>query len=98
MVNKSPAELPDPDLLKEVGSRLRALRTAQGLTLEEVASRTGLDRGTVSRAEHGDNPTMLTVLRMLRTYGRLGALSSFIPEAEVSPMDLIRQGRTDSDG
>ena len=98
MVNKFPADLTDPDLLKEVGGRLRALRKAQGLTLEDVASRTGLDRGTVSRAEHGDNPTMLTVLRLLRTYGRLSALSSFIPEAEVSPMELIRQNRTAADG
>jgi transcriptional regulator with XRE-family HTH domain len=98
MVDRFHAELPDPELLKTVGSRLRALRKAQGLTLEEVASRAGLDRGTVSRAEHGENPTMLTVLRLLRTYGRLGALSNFIPEAELSPMDLIRQSRSASDG
>jgi transcriptional regulator with XRE-family HTH domain len=98
MVNRFSAEMPDPELLQALGSRLRALRKAQGLTLEEVASRTGLDRGTISRAEHGENPTMLTVLRMLRSYGRLGALSSFIPEAELSPMDLIRHSRSASDG
>jgi len=97
-VDRFLAELPDPELLRAVGSRLRALRKAQGLTLEEVGRQTGLDRGTVSRAEHGENPTMLTVLRLLRAYGRLGALSNFIPEAELSPMDLIRQSRSASDG
>jgi transcriptional regulator with XRE-family HTH domain len=93
MVNKSIKEQTDPEILAELGGRLRALRKAQKLSLEAVASRTGLDRGTVSRAEHGDNPTMLTVLRLLRAYGRLSSLGTFIPESEVSPMEMVRQYR-----
>ena len=80
----------DPEALKEVGRRLRALRKARGLTLAEAADATGLHTTTVSRAEHGDNPTLLTVVRLLRAYGRLSALDGFIPEAEVSPMALVR--------
>ncbi len=34
--------------------------------------------------------TLLTVIRLLRTYGRLGSLDAFIPPAEVSPMQIIR--------
>lgn len=84
---------PDPEILEILGKRLRALRKARRLTLDQVAEQAGLDRGTVSRAEHGDNPTMVTMLRLLRTYGRLAALENFIPEPEVSPMDLIRGKR-----
>lgn len=83
----------DPEILERVGARLRALRKARGLTLAEVADATGLHTTTVSRAEHGDNPTLLTVVRLLRAYGRLAALESFIPAPEVSPMALVRERR-----
>ncbi len=92
-MDKSMDILPDPEILEELGRRLRALRKARGLTLEETAEATGLHPTTVSRAEHGDNPTLLTVVRLLRAYGRLAALESFIPEPGVSPMALVREAR-----
>jgi len=79
----------DPEVMKELGRRLRGLRDGLGLSQAEVAQRGGLDRSTVSRAELGDNPTLLTLIRLLRVYGRLEALDAFIPTAEVSPMDLL---------
>jgi transcriptional regulator with XRE-family HTH domain len=92
-MDKSFSALPDPEILEQLGRRLRALRKGRGLTLEETAAATGLHPTTVSRAEHGDNPTLLTVVRLLRAYGRLNALESFIPEPGVSPMALIREGK-----
>ena len=89
---------PDPIVMEEIGQRLRGLRDAVGLNQAQAAERAGLDRSTVSRAEHGDNPTLLTLLRLLRVYGRMDALEAFIPVAEVSPMALIRQARSRSAG
>jgi transcriptional regulator with XRE-family HTH domain len=86
-------ERPDPEILSEIGRRLAGLRASAGLTQAEVAGRAGVDRSTVSRAELGDNPTLLTVVRLLRVYGRLGALDAFIPEPGVSPMQLVREAR-----
>lgn len=86
-----PAEAPDPEILELVGERLRGLRKATGLTMAEAAERAGLARKTVSRAENGDNPTLLTLVRLLRVYGRLSALEQFVPEPEVSPMALLRR-------
>lgn len=80
----------DPEILEELGQRLASLRKATGLNQAEAAERAGLDRSTVSRAEGGDNPTLLTVVRLLRVYRRLSALDAFIPEPEISPMALIR--------
>lgn len=92
-MDKSIIDRSDPEVLEEVGRRLRALRKARGMTLQEVADATGLHATTVSRAEHGDNPTLLTVVRLLRAYGRLAAIDGFIPEPEVSPMALVRKER-----
>lgn len=82
---------PDPVVMEEIGRRLRELRDAVGLSQAEAAERAGLDRSTVSRAEQGDNPTLLTLIRLLRAYGRMDALDAFIPVAEVSPMAVIRR-------
>lgn len=86
----------DAEIMAGIGARLEALRKSRGLTQTDAAERAGLGRNTLYRAEQGDNPTLQTIVRLLRTYGRLGALSTFIPAAEISPMARLRarQGRT----
>jgi len=69
-MDRSIVKRSDPEILADVGRRLAGLRSAAGLNQAEVAERAGLDRSTVSRAERGDNPTLLTVVRLLRVYGR----------------------------
>lgn len=80
----------DLEVLQEIGHRLRVLRRARGLTQTEVAERAGLSRNTLYRAEQGDNPTLQTVIRLLRTYGRLPSFEAFVPAVEVSPMARLR--------
>ncbi len=87
------SESPDPAIMAEIGRRLRGLRDATGLNQTEAAERAGLDRTTVSRAEQGDNPTLLTLIRLLRVYGRIDALETFIPVTEVSPLRIIARER-----
>jgi len=87
------SETTDPEVMKEIGLRLRALRRSRDLTMEGVAHQSGLSEKTVSRAEQGLNPNMLTVVRLLRVYERLSALDEFIPEPEISPMALISERR-----
>ena len=80
----------DSEILERIGARLAALRKARGLTQAEAATRAGIGRNTLYRAEQGDNPTMQTVIRLLRAYGRLAALESFIPPPEISPMARLK--------
>jgi DNA-binding XRE family transcriptional regulator len=80
----------DQEILRGVGERLGALRTARGLTQSEAAERAGLSRNTLYHAERGDNPTLLTVIRLLRVYGRVSALESFLPPPEISPMARLK--------
>jgi transcriptional regulator with XRE-family HTH domain len=93
MMDKRIEERTDPEVLREIGRRLARLRKARDITQAEVAELAGIDRTTVSRAEQGDNPTLLTLLRLLRVYGRVSTLDAFIPEPEVSPMALVRGAR-----
>lgn len=81
----------DDEILEEIGERLKSLREARGMTQTEAAERAGIGRHTLYRAERGGNPTLQTVTRLLRAYGRLHALESFIPRPEVSPMARLRE-------
>lgn len=81
----------DPEVMKMIGRRLRALRKGQALPIQAVGEQTGLSPDTIYRAERGEGPTLSTVIRLLRAYNRLSALERFIPEAQVSPMALLRK-------
>ena len=80
----------DQEILEAIGARLKGLRKARGLTQTEAAARAGIGRHTLYRTEQGDNPTLHTLIRLLRVYGRLEALADFIPEPEISPMARLR--------
>jgi transcriptional regulator with XRE-family HTH domain len=80
----------DSEIMTGIGARLEALRKSRELTQTDAAERAGLGRNTLYRAEQGDNPTLQTIIRLLRTYGRLGALATFIPAPEISPMARLR--------
>lgn len=76
--------------MAEIGHRLRAMRKSRGISQSEAAAKSGVSRKTVHLAEHGENPTLLTLIRLLRTYGALESLSEFIPELELSPLEVLR--------
>lgn len=59
----------DDDVLDAVGSRLRALRRDRGITLADLATRTGVSESTLSRLESGQRRATLELLLPLsRTY------------------------------
>ncbi|MSR47289.1 MAG: XRE family transcriptional regulator [Planctomycetes bacterium] len=83
----------DREVMAAIGQRLAALRKSQLRTQVALAAETGLSRQTIAAAERGQNPTLLTIVRLLRAFGRLDALTQFVPEPEISPMALIAPPR-----
>jgi transcriptional regulator with XRE-family HTH domain len=51
-----------PDVLAEVGPRLKQLRTRRGITLTELAAKTGISKSTLSRLEAGQRKPSLELL------------------------------------
>lgn len=80
----------DADLQVEIGRRLEETRVRARLEIQEAAKQTGLSRRTIYRAELGDNPTLATLLRLFRLYGRIGELDQLLRTPEVSPMAIVR--------
>jgi len=80
----------DKALLKELGSRLRMTRLNQNITQDELARRSGVGKGAVRAAELGGNPTLLNLLRILRTLEKLDHLDLFLPETGPSPLQMVK--------
>jgi len=75
------------DINQLIASRLRELRLAQGLTLSDLAERSGVSRSNISLIERGESSATATVLDKLT--GALGVtLASLFeqPPAEPSPV------------
>lgn len=57
------------DVLAEVGPRLRRLREHRGITLTELAAKTGISKSTLSRLESGQRkPSLELLLPLAETY------------------------------
>lgn len=79
-----------PDVLREVGARLRALRLQQNRRVKDLAADAGVSPRTIDRLEAGRSIGTKNLVRVMRGLGRLQAFEVFIPMPEVSPYDVER--------
>ena len=71
--------------LHQVMSSLKKERERQGLTLADVAKRSGIDQGALSKLETGThaNPTLETIYRIALTLGKV--ISCVLQDAPSEP-------------
>jgi len=79
----------DRAVAKEVGARLKALRLRANLKQKDVAGFAGLSVTAVQGAERGET-TVITLIKVLRVLGVLDSLDAFLPEIEISPLELAK--------
>ena len=88
------AELSDKAVMTLIGERIQRERLNQNMTQVELAERAGIGARTVRSLEAGQKPTVDTIIRALRSLGRLGTIDAFLPEPGLSPLQLAKlQGR-----
>ena len=58
-----------PDAMKVAIAKLRAMREAKGVTLADLAARTGITRGNIARLESQKNATLRTLERYAAALG-----------------------------
>lgn len=81
--------LSDDAICVEMGERIKSLRLRKNLTQEDVARLTNLSLNPIKSLEHGQ-AKLSTIVAVMRVLGNLDALDSFIPEAPVSPMQIVK--------
>jgi transcriptional regulator with XRE-family HTH domain len=84
----------DSAVLAEVGRRLARTRLERNLSQEQLAAESGVSKATIERLEAGAPIKSTSLIRVLRSLGRLDALDRLIPEPLPSPVERLRlQGR-----
>lgn len=79
----------DKAILKELGRRLKSMRLRKNMTQKEVAVATGLSLNAVQAAERGVSK-MMTYVKILRVLNALDNLENFLPEMNISPLELAK--------
>ncbi len=75
---------------QELGKRLKSERLNQNITQAVLAERAGISRRTLVGAESGKPFTIDTFLSILRELGHLAQIDLFLPEPELSPIQLSK--------
>lgn len=75
---------------QELGKRLKRERLNQNITQAVLAKQAGISRRTLVGAESGEPFTIDTLLSILRALGCLAQIDLFLPEPEISPIQLSK--------
>ena len=74
-----------PELDRRLAARLQRLRTQQGWTLDDLSTRSGVSRATLSRLERGEtSPTASLLNRLCAAHGL--SMSRLLAEVEARPV------------
>ncbi len=83
--------LTDEAILRELGSRLAAVRLARNLTQAALAEEAGLSKRTVERLESGQVAARLSAfVRVCRVLGLVDRLDALVPSPAVSPVEQLK--------
>ncbi len=83
-----------PEALEELGRRVERVRLQRNTSLEDLAKEAGIGIATLQRLETGENVNFKTLIKVLRSLNRLGDIDNIIPDIEVSPFEILKQGGT----
>jgi transcriptional regulator with XRE-family HTH domain len=80
----------DKAVFAELGQRIQKERLNQNMAQGNLALKAGVSRRAVQYLETGRAGTLASLIRVLRTLGKLDALDSFLPQPGISPVQLAK--------
>ncbi len=78
----------DDMIIKSIGAFIRHDRLEKNITQEQLATKAGINRTTLSDLELGRRCTLITLIQTLRSLDQLGVLKHFKVFKELSPIEL----------
>lgn len=81
--------LPDSEIRRRLGQKIRYLRLRQNFTQTSLAEQAQVSLTTLKRIEKGDISYFDSLMRLLRILGELDVFSSLIKEDEMSPNEYF---------
>ena len=88
------SEISTEEWEERLGSQFRSMRIAAGLDQAALAELADVSVGAIRNLERGNGSTLKTLVRATRALKREDWLLSLSPVITVSPLDLVRSGRS----
>jgi len=82
--------LSDAELTKRISSRLKELRLKQNISRHELSASSGVSTSSVARMEDGEIKSFDSLLRILRTLGKIEIFQPLVEDEEISPNEYFR--------
>ena len=79
--------LADEVLERKIGERLKAVRLKQNITQQALAEKSTVSLSSVKKIEKGEIGSFDSLLRVLRTLGKLDVLLPLVEEEKLSPSE-----------
>ena len=79
--------LSDVIILTKIGEHLKAIRLKQNITQQALAEESGVSLSSVKKIEKGEIGLFDSLLRVLRTLGKLDVLLPLVAEEQLSPSE-----------
>ena len=79
--------LSDEVIQRKIGERLNAVRLKQNITQQALAEESGVSLSSVKKIEKGEIGSFDSLLRVLRTLGKLDVLLPLVEEEQLSPSE-----------
>ena len=79
--------LSDTMILTKIGEHLKAVRLKQNITQQRLAEEAGVSLSSVKKIEKGEIGSFDSLLRVLRTLGKLDVLLPLVEEEQLSPSE-----------
>lgn len=77
-----------------VGTQIHALRVRKRVDQKELANLANVSISAIKNLEGGKGSTLKTFIRVLRALGHTDLLEAIQPAISVSPLDVVRTGKT----
>ena len=77
--------LSDAMILTKIGAQLKSLRLKQNITQQALAEEAGVSLSSIKKVEKGEIGSFDSLLRVLRTLGKLDVLLPLVEEEQLSP-------------
>lgn len=77
--------LTDTEICKRIAAKIRMVRLKQNMSQAELADKTGISISTIKRMEDGEVKNFESLVRVLRTLGKLDIFVPLVEEEQLSP-------------
>ena len=82
--------LTDTELCNRIAAKIKTVRLKQNMSQAELADKSGVSISTIKRMEDGEVKNFESLIRVLRTLGKLDIFVPLVEEEQLSPNEYYK--------